>query len=226
LEEYGTWDFNVSTIAANSSSAARLVYEDVRLALIIPFQIAFGFASSFVPYYVFGTLVPESLGTTYVGLLSAVIVLTGAAMAIPSSWLANAIGKQFVMIAGGLCLTLTGFIFFVVSNETLGTWAAIVPFLMVYGMGRGTWENTNKAVIADFFTETPDLSTAAFAAISFSNGLAGSIGYYSFPSMTRNEMAGLVMISSAVAIVAYVIAARIHSESKNKPGLFAKYSPL
>ena len=74
---------------------------------MLPFQLAFGFASSFVPYYggnlftfksyyctstslffcktVFGTLVPDTVGKTYIGFLSAIIVLTGAAMAIPAS---------------------------------------------------------------------------------------------------------------------------------------------
>ena len=190
LDEVGTWDFSFNSIAANSAAAGKLVMEDSRLALIIPFQIAFGFASSFVPYYVLGTVIAgsDSLGATYVGLLSAIIVLTGASMAIPSAWLANKLGKSFVMVVGGSCLAFSGFIFFVLSDKTLGTWGVIIPFLVIYGMGRGTWENTNKAVVADFFAETPDLSTSAFAAISFSNGLAGSIGYFTFGFMTRLEM--------------------------------------
>ena len=178
--------------------------------------MAFGFASSFVPYYVLGTVIADSdsLGTTYVGLLSAVIVATGASMAIPAAWAANKFGKPLVMTVGGACLALAGFAFFVLSDAQLGTWALIVPYLVVYGIGRlatacylhrplrppvclpiylsiylyfppnmtctalhrGTWENTNKAVVADFFAETPDFSTSAFAAISFSNGFAGSIG--------------------------------------------------
>ena len=81
-------------------------------------------------------------------------------------------------------------------NAQLGTWKFIVPLLAIYGMGRGTWENTNKAVVADVYTDTPELSTAAFAAISFSNGLAGAIGYFTFAEASRLTMAGLVMVSS------------------------------
>ena len=69
-------------------------------------------------------------------------------------------------------------------------------------------------MIADFFTETPELSTAAFAAISFSNGLAGSIGYFTFDDMTRGGMAGLVMCTSLFAIICYLGAAYIHEENK------------
>ena len=141
LEEDGTWDFSCATVAANVGAAGKLVYEDPRLALLLPFQIAFGFASSFVPYYVFGTVIAGSttLGGTYVGLLSAVIVATGASMAIPAAWLANKVGKPVVMSVGGLCIAFAGFAFFIVSNETLGTWGMIIPFLVIYGMGRGTW---------------------------------------------------------------------------------------
>jgi len=198
LEETGTWDWSFATISANAGAAASLVYEDARLALLLPFQVAFGFASSFVPYYVFGTVIANSdeLGSTWVGLLSAVIVLTGSAMALPSAWAANKFGKPLVMSLGGLCLAFTGFVFFMFTDEQLGTWKYIVPLLAIYGMGRGTWENTNKAVVADIYTDTPELSTAAFAAISFSNGLAGSIGYFTFAAATRLTMAGLVMVTS------------------------------
>ena len=96
LLEKGTWDFSINTILSNAGSAARLVVEDPRLALMLPFQISFGFASSFVPYYIFGTVIgrSEELGSAYVGLLSSIIVGTGAAMAIPSSMAANYFGKQ------------------------------------------------------------------------------------------------------------------------------------
>ena len=141
LDDDGTWDFSYQSISYNAGAAARLVWLDGRMALIVPFQLAFGFCSSFVPYYIFGTVITgsDSLGSSYVGLLSALIVLTGASMAIPSAWAANKFGKPLVMTVGGLCLAYTGFAFFVFSNDTLGTWAAIIPLLIVYGIGRGTW---------------------------------------------------------------------------------------
>lgn len=181
---------NCSTIKANVEAIAIQLYVDPKLTLMLPFQIAFGFASSFVPYYVFGTVIADSdnLGGTWVGLLSAIIVLTGASMSMPSSWLANKFGKSFVMTVGGICLSFAGFAFFVFTDEQLGTWSMIVPFLIIYGIGRGTWENTNKAVIADFYLQQPDISTTAFAAISFANGLAGSIGYFTFTDMNRYEI--------------------------------------
>lgn len=141
LDDKPTWDFSYQTVSYHAGAAARLVWLDGRMALIVPFQLAFGFCSSFVPYYVFGTVIAgsDSLGSSYVGLLSALIVLTGASMAIPSAWAANKFGKPLVMTVGGLCLAYTGFAFFIFSDAQLGTWAAIVPLLIIYGIGRGTW---------------------------------------------------------------------------------------
>jgi hypothetical protein len=156
------------------------------------------------------------------------------------------------MTIGGFCLAYAGFALFVSSDDSLGTWKMIVPYLIVYGAGRGTWENTNKAVIADLFAKTPDLTASAFASISFFNGLAGSrtekkknflsfflsvttvfiflhhllcnsilcvfssaaIAYFSFSSMSRIEMGGLVLISSLLAIGSYLLSAHIHTSNQ------------
>jgi hypothetical protein len=141
LGETGSWDFDVAVIMKNTSAAGMMLINEPRLTLIVPFQLAFGFASSFVPYYVFGTVVADSdqLGSTYVGLLSAVIVFTGAVTAIPAGWMANKYGKPLLMTIGGTCLTIAGVAFVFFSDEELGTWKMIVPYLIIYGVGRGTW---------------------------------------------------------------------------------------
>ena len=92
-----------------------------------------------MPFYVFGTVVADNLGGTYVGLLSAIIVLTGSAMAVPAAWMANTFGKPVVMFVGAVGLTVSGLSFLFFSNETLGSWGMIVPYLIIYGIGRGTW---------------------------------------------------------------------------------------
>jgi MFS family permease len=118
-----------------------LSFCDLKLTLLLPFQISFGFASSFITYYVFGTIVSEStvLGETYVGLLSAIIMFVGAGIAMPSATLANKYGKPLVMTCGGLALAGTGLICFVFNTAALGTWELIVPLMVVFGFARGTW---------------------------------------------------------------------------------------
>jgi hypothetical protein len=79
LNERGTWTFDSDYVISNTTATALLIYKDRRLSLLVPFQIAYGLASSFVPFYVFGTVIGGSdrLGRTYLGLLSAIIPLTG-----------------------------------------------------------------------------------------------------------------------------------------------------
>lgn len=157
LSELGTWDISWSAVSTQILASGSLVITDVRLALMVPFQVAFGFTSSFVPYYVLGTVIADStsLGTTWVGLLSAIIVATGAATAIPSAYLANQLGKPAVMTIGGICLIFVGFVFFFFSDAQLGTWALIVPYLIIYGFGRGTWvSHLHRFYVACKFSNT------------------------------------------------------------------------
>lgn len=207
LDEDGTVGtlFTYKAASEEAGKVARLVYLDRRLALIIPFQIAFGFASSFVPYYVFGTVIDDSaaLGSEWVGLFSAVVVLTGAAAALPAAWAANRMGKPIVMTVGSVCLTFTGLAFYMWPDEKLGTLGVILPYLVIYGLGRGIWETINKAVLADFYASNADTCTTAFAAATFSNGYASAMGYFTFTSLSRLEMAGLVTVSSLVSLLCY-----------------------
>ena len=59
----------------------RLLYEDRKFLSYLPLQGAFGFASSYIPFYVFGTIVTGSpnLGNDkFIGILSALVVTTAA----------------------------------------------------------------------------------------------------------------------------------------------------
>ena len=141
LGEDGTWVFDTDTMVTNSLSAGRMMVTDSKLTCLLPFQLAFGFVASYMQYYVFGTVVADSdsLGGTYIGLLSAIIALTGAMTAIPAGILANKFGKSVLMVTGGICFALAGFTFLVISADDLGTWTYIVPYLIIFGIGRGTW---------------------------------------------------------------------------------------
>jgi MFS family permease len=202
-----------ASIQKGAGDAANLVRNDLRLALLMPYQLAFGFASSFVPFYVFGVIVNDSdtLGGDWVGLLSAIVTLTGASMGLPAAYIANKFGKPSIMIFGGLCLVAISSILFFLDNQTIGSWQYIVLYLIIYGVGRGTWENTNKAVVADLYVEAPNLSTAAFASVSFSSGFSGAIAYFVYPSLGRLYLAGLVTCGAVFGILSYgfMVATRI-----------------
>jgi hypothetical protein len=228
LNDDGTWNMSYKAMSSEAGAAAKLIYLDARMSLIVPFQIAFGFASSFVPYYVFGTVISDSphLGEKYVGILSALVVFIGAIMSLPFAWMGKLIGKRTIITIGGFCLVFTGLAFFIASNDVIGTWYFIVPYLCIYGIGRGTWENTNKAILADFYGNSPDQGTAAFAAAIFFNGYAAAMGYFSFSSISRYGMAGAVTFTSIFAIICYYFAFRLddsirqqHKEDQKKASI-------
>jgi hypothetical protein len=216
LGDGGSWDLSLESVASGAGDAVKLCYNDVRLALMLPYQVTFGFVSTFVPFYVFGIIVNDSseLGGTWVGLLSALITLTGASMGLPAAYLANNFGKPVVMVFGGICIFASGFIFYFITDEQLGTWGYIIPYLIMYGIGRGTWENTNKAVIADLYMDTPNLVTSAFASVAFSNGFSGALAYFTFPSADRLVLASVVSVSSVIGIICYL--AMTHIEESRK----------
>ena len=86
LDSKPSYDFSYKTVSKSAGAAAKLVFTESRFALIVPYQIAFGFSTSFVTYYIFGTVISGShhLGRTYVGLLSSVVVLTAASITLPT----------------------------------------------------------------------------------------------------------------------------------------------
>jgi hypothetical protein len=70
------------------------------------------------------------------------------------------------MLVGNLSFLVIGLTFLLVPVTELGTWSAVAPLYMVYGLGRAVWESVNKAIHADFFPGNP---SAAFARCSFLN---------------------------------------------------------
>ena len=102
LDMKGSWDLTYSSVSKDVGAVARLVWTDKRVGLLLPFQMAFGLASSFVPYYIFGTVVASSpvMGLSAVGVLSAMVVFVGALSAVPIAFCANKLGKPAVITAG------------------------------------------------------------------------------------------------------------------------------
>lgn len=49
--------------------------------------------------------------------------------------------------------------------------------------------------------DSPDQCTTAFAATTFFNGYAAAMGYFTFSHLDRGQMAGLVLVSSLLAVV-------------------------
>ena len=74
-------------------------------------------------------------------------------------------------------------------------------------------------MVADLFTDNADKNTSAFACISFTSGLAGAIGYFTFPNADRLVTACLVTFTSVFAILCYYISAALHRKATREQSI-------
>ena len=69
-----------------------------------------------------------------------VVIITAWAVAYCTTRISNAIA----IIVGGMCLALSGLILVQLDDLTMGRVDVLIPYLLLYGIGRGLWEGTNK----------------------------------------------------------------------------------
>ena len=204
-------EVNVNIDILNVLMVARLVYKDRFILFLLPFQFSFGFASSFIPFYLFGTIVNSSqaLGRdTSIGFFSTLIVLSGAGTAslvIWSRYLDFKVTKTVLMGTSGIFLALSGFLLLISSEIEMESPLYLMCFLIVYGAGRGIWEVSNRRVIADYFENSPENASAGFALVAFCNGLSAALGYFSILVFSKNTIATTIIAAAFMAILCYSI---------------------
>ena len=67
--------------------------------------------------------------------------------------------------------------------------------------------------MADFFANDPDQCTTAFAATTFFSGYASAMGFFSFSSLERNQMAGTIFFLSVVGVTCYFVAFKVQQHT-------------
>ena len=58
------YETNLNIDLLNIRLAGKLLVWDIKLLFMLPLQISFGFASSYIPFYLFGTVIKSSI---YIG---------------------------------------------------------------------------------------------------------------------------------------------------------------
>ena len=141
LEEYGSWLYQSEVVTSNIYSVGRLIYEDSRLTLLIPYQISYGFITSFVNFYVFGTIIAESsnLGIDWIAFLATVVLLIGSTVAIPTSWFTKLYDKKTVLLASSFIFIILSLFQVIFSDKTLGSLFFITIYLILYAIGTSIW---------------------------------------------------------------------------------------
>eukprot|EP00039_Didymoeca_costata_P015874 m.275822 g.275822 ORF g.275822 m.275822 type:complete len:488 (+) comp16295_c0_seq6:119-1582(+) len=150
----------------------------------------------------------------YIGWMSASVVGVGFITSIVFGYLNrhNVFPKAVPMIFGSLCFGALSLIFVILDESSASHWSLVIPVYIMFGVGRGVWESTTKAVFADFFPGA--LATAGFANIALQNGLSGALGYFIFPFFSYHIKAYFVIGFAGLGILTYLLAQGIHTRSK------------
>jgi MFS family permease len=186
-----------------------------KLQLLIPYQVCFGLSAGLVETYVNGVVVGPLLGDGYIGLLSGTVTLTAALLAMPTAMFANrwvAHGRSALMVLGAVAFSMGGCMLLVWSDESLAVWPVIIWFYIFHGIARCIWENTNKAIIADYFGSDEDRRDAAFASVYFASGLSGAFGFVFFQFLSRWTIAVLNVATAGIALTCFLFAQRLHNQ--------------
>jgi hypothetical protein len=122
------------------------MWSDRKLLLMAPYQILFGFISSFELFFVNGVLVKGTVGTRSIGYLSAVISGAAALWQLPFSKATTAMGTPApAMLLGAACFGAEAALFCAAPLESLGGWVPLVMVYLLHGTGRAAFEGINKA---------------------------------------------------------------------------------
>jgi len=170
----------------------RMLWEHPVLMALIPINVSFGVTAGFFFSYFYDKTVAAHRGSAAVGLVAAVGSGIVAVSAVPLSLLADGIGKGPVVVLGSICFGIIGVAYLVVPDQVLGSWSCVFILNALMGVGRAVWENTNKAIYADFFTA--DESPAAFANMYMVTGLLTFLSLFLFPSLPLPILAVLVVL--------------------------------
>lgn len=161
------------------------------------------------------------MGNAAIGYFGGLVAIVAALVSLLGGQLGKCNGgkKWPLMLIGGLAFALMGscFLFY---PDPVAEWKgkgrnmyfALAVVYAAQGVGRGVFESTNKACVADFFSakDTP----AAFANIVWSSGGSAAIGFFLFPHISLHLQSLVTCICALLGIVCYFAALGVHMRSE------------
>jgi len=167
------------TLMCKKLKSIQEVGTDIKIWLLGPLNVSFGYCASYLAFYMSGTVAKASIGASNIGYLTAIIPGYAAVASPPYAWVSQYTGKGFMMWFGCASFFTIGLIGWLVPQKILidGGWPTLIGIYLLQGNGRAVFESTNRAVFADFF---PDTKAGAFAFLGVQGGLSGMIGFLVF----------------------------------------------
>ena len=206
-------------------AALRLLKNNPKCSLMIPTNVAFGFAVAFITSYIQGSVVgpvkdsdddeSQSHHESQVLLYSSLAVGVATLCSAPKFGfhaLRERAGSPVVMLIGASCFAFVALQALILGHgKSTGTKSlreTLWLLYVVYGAGRSVWESTVKALFADFFTT--EESPAAFANIILQSGIASAFAFFAFPHFNATVKALLLLSAAGAGYVCYSAAHALH----------------
>jgi len=205
IESDDAVEISIADIQRAVMAVPRQYRNDCRATLLAPFVFGFGISTAMFASYVNSEIISHYLGTDSLGYLEAFSYLIAIIVAYPYAYIANNIdnGRDLVIQFGSTAFLLTGLFVLVLNPDTLGTYGVMFLLKGLYGLGRGVFEGSCRAVYASMFTGE-DLSTA-FSGQTLAAGFSGGLCFFIFIYLMRTTIGIIVVVNGVLAVLSYFI---------------------
>jgi hypothetical protein len=180
-------------------TASSLLVSYLPIQLLAPTEMVFGFSAAMMNAWVNGELVScegGCVGSDYIGYFGTTTTVAAAVASSCAGWYTTQKeggvfrGKTPVMLGGNGAFGLLGLIVLLVPVSSFyNSVPMLVPLYLLQGIGRGIFESTNKAVIADYCPG--ERSEAGFASFVILSGAASTIMFFIIPVLKAPTMSDI-----------------------------------
>ena len=187
--------------------------------LLLPFEFTFGFAAAFLNGYINPNVTKNVLSSADIGWFSGIVAGIACMVSAFGGGFIKKTGLKWpLMITGSLCFVAMALPFLFSdprgwSDDKSSAYWKLALIYAAQGVGRGIFESTNKAVVADFFSSN---APAAFSNVIWSSGGASAVGYFLFKNISGKTQAVIVAVTGIAGIVCYFIAHLQHDGHKRE----------
>lgn len=212
------------------------------IQLLVPTEMVFGFSAAMMNSFVNGSYAPAQ----FVGYFGTLTTITAALVSSFAGWYTSQKKntKTPLMVSGNLAFFLLGLIVLLVpaesflsrsgvseswtSNPSPQAWLFLLPLYVLQGIGRGVFESTNKAVIADY-CPGEDKKASGFACFVILSGAASILAFFLIPGLSadrastqylqrldyeKHVLSGIVIGFSALALLLFPLSVKAAGEAK------------
>lgn len=162
-------------------AAAKIARTEPKVGLLAPYNFTFSFGAAFINQYANARILkPGEVGYFAAMLAGSGFVFSTLFGAINER---TSIPKAVPMVIGSLAFLFFATCFIVANNDKISENRPLIFTMYVgFGLGRGVWESTMKAVFADYFGGDvgfdENQKNAAFSHIPIQNGVMGATGFF------------------------------------------------